>query len=157
MLHNYLAKLWGSILSGVLFPFTAVNNWSIRHPYQSAGALLLISARYDPTMFGILLHLTRKTMLLCFLPVRLIIRRFAFGSQGVEKGSFASWCRSHRCGGNVLRGSGFAELQSYGATMPTATSPLVSLLSYTGALIILGREWRRLVRLRGWYRIAVEM
>ncbi|KAG1805645.1 uncharacterized protein BJ212DRAFT_848117 [Suillus subaureus] len=146
MLRNYWTKLWGSIVSSGMFALTEVNNLSIRHPYQSAGALLLISAFENPAMLLTLLQLTgTTTMFLCFLPARLIIWCFGFRSRGVEKGSFASQYQSHCYGGNVPRGSGFAKLQSYGA-MPTATPTLISLLSYTGAVIILGREWSRLAR-----------
>ncbi|KAG2030918.1 hypothetical protein BDR03DRAFT_155794 [Suillus americanus] len=141
ILRSHCAKLWGSILSSGLFALTEVNNWSIRHPYKSAGALLLISAFENPAMLLTLLQLTGTTMSLCFLPVRLIIWHLGFGSRGVEKGSFASRYQSRHYGGNVPRGSGFAKLQSYGATMPTVTSTLVSLLSYAGAVIVLGREW----------------
>ncbi|KAG1805643.1 uncharacterized protein BJ212DRAFT_1590707 [Suillus subaureus] len=153
ILHNCRARLWGSILSSVLFALTEVNKWSIVHPYTSAGALVFISAFEDLPMLLALLQLTgMTTMLLCFLPVRLINWCFGFRSQGVEKGSFASQYQSRRYGGNVPRGSRFAELQSYGATMPTVISALVSLLSYTGAVIILGREWW--IQSGDWYRFV---
>ncbi|KAG1760735.1 hypothetical protein EDD22DRAFT_899971 [Suillus occidentalis] len=140
------SKLLDDILSHALSASTAINNWSIGHPYKSAGALLLISAFGNPAMLLTLLQVTgTATVFLCFLPVRLIIWSFGFGSRGVIKDSYASQYQSRHFAGNVSRGSGFSKLQSYGATMPTATSTLVSLLSYTGALIILGREWRRLV------------
>ncbi|KAG1844960.1 hypothetical protein DFJ58DRAFT_894232 [Suillus subalutaceus] len=142
MFRNLWTKFWGSILSSGLFALTEVNNWSIRHPYKSAGALLLIAAFENPAMSLTLLRLAGTTLwTLCFLPVRLIIWHLGFGSRGVEKGSFASQYQSCRYDGNVPRGSDFAKLQSYGATMPTATSTLVSSLSYAGAAIVLGREW----------------
>lgn len=143
ILCKHWAKLWGSILSSILFALTEANKWSIRHPYQSAGALLFISAFADLPNLLMLLQLTGTTTLfLCSLPVRLISWCFGFRSQGVEKGSFASQYQSHHYGGSVPRGSIFAKLQSYGATRPTVTSTLISLLSYSGAVIILGREWR---------------
>lgn len=141
ILCNYWAKLWGTILSSILFALTEVNNLSIRHPYKSAGALLFISAFTDPAMLLTLLQL------LCSLLVRLIIWCFGFRSRGVAKGSFASQYQSRRYGGNVPRDSGFAKLQSYGATMPKVRSTLVSLLSCAGAVIILGREWGWWIRL----------
>ncbi|KAG1786284.1 uncharacterized protein HD556DRAFT_1313627 [Suillus plorans] len=125
-----------------LRPFIGVI-FTIRHPYESAGVLLVISAFGDHAIFLALLQLTGTTaMFLCFLPARLIISCLGFGSRGVEKGSFASQYQSRHYGGNVPRGSGFAKLQSYGSVMPTVTSTLISLLAYTGAVIILGREWR---------------
>ncbi|KAG1719801.1 hypothetical protein EDB19DRAFT_1918511 [Suillus lakei] len=82
------SQVSGNILSSVLFPLTEVNNWSIRHPYKSAGALLFISASTDPGMLLTLLQLTKTaTTFLCFLPVRLIMWGFGFGSRGVEKGA----------------------------------------------------------------------
>ncbi|KAG1845047.1 hypothetical protein C8R48DRAFT_678268 [Suillus tomentosus] len=123
--------------------------FTIRHPYESAGALLVISAFGDHATFLTLLQLTGTTaMFLCFLPARLIISCLGFGSRGVEKGSFASQYQSRHYGGNVPRGSGFSKLQSYGSTMPTVTSRLISLLAYTGAVIILGRGWK--IRLGDW-------
>ncbi|KAG1719805.1 hypothetical protein EDB19DRAFT_1918515 [Suillus lakei] len=120
------SKVSGNILSHASDTLTEVNKWSIRHPYIAAGALLTISATTSPVALPI-----------SYLPVQLIIWRFGFGSQGVMKGSFASQYQSHHYGGYVPRGSGFATLQSYG-TMPAS---IVSSLSYTGAVIILGREW----------------
>ncbi|KAG2085820.1 uncharacterized protein F5147DRAFT_83253 [Suillus discolor] len=141
--RNCWAKMRGCNLSNVLFVLTEVNNLSIRHPYESAGVLLVISVFGDPAIFLTLLQLTGTTaMFLCFLPARLIILCLGFGSRGVEKGSFASQYQSRHYGGNVPRGSGFSKLQSYGSTMPTVTSTLISLLAYTGAVIILGREWK---------------
>ncbi|KAG1896441.1 uncharacterized protein F5891DRAFT_1053872 [Suillus fuscotomentosus] len=94
---------------------------------------------------------------LCFLPVRLIIWCFGFRSRGVKKvhkqsafylltkhaitDSVASQYQSSHDGGNVSRGSGFAKLQLYASTTPIVASMLISLLAYTGAVIILGREW----------------
>lgn len=142
------SKLLDDILSHALSASTAINNWSIRHPYKSAGALLLIPLLTDPAMFSTLLQLTgTATVFLCFLPVRLIIWCFGFGSRGVKKDSYASQYQSRHYSGSVPRGSRFSKLQSYGATMPTVTSTLVSLLSYAGAMTILAREWGRVVRL----------
>lgn len=130
-----------TVLPSVLFALTEINNLSIRQPYTAAGALLFISASTD---FGVFLTLSRltgqTTMFLCFLPVRLVIWGFGFGSRGIEKGSFASQYQSYHYGGNVPRGSAFSQLQSYGATTWVPLT-LVSLVSYTGAAIVLGREW----------------
>ncbi|KAG2054899.1 hypothetical protein BDR06DRAFT_971262 [Suillus hirtellus] len=58
--HNCLAIMRRCILSSVLFTLTEVNNLSIRHPYKSAGALLVISAFGDHATFLTLLQLTRS-------------------------------------------------------------------------------------------------
>jgi len=55
--------------------------------------------------------------------------------------SFASQYQSCHDDGNVPQGSGFTKLQLYASTTPTVTSTLISLLAYTGVVIILGREW----------------
>ncbi|KAG0699309.1 hypothetical protein DFH29DRAFT_57188 [Suillus ampliporus] len=135
------SKLWG-ILSCVLYALTAVNNWSIRHPYVAAGALICISAFADPEILLSSLQVTGNTALyMCFLPVRLSIWFFGFKGRGVEKGSYASQYQSRRYGGNIPRNSTFAKLQAHGATLPTAASMLVTLLLYTGAVVVLVREW----------------
>ncbi|KAG1844963.1 hypothetical protein DFJ58DRAFT_514808 [Suillus subalutaceus] len=139
--RNHWTKLGGSIPSSGLFALTEVNNWSIRRPYKSAGALLLISVFENPMMLLTLLQLMGIIISLCFFLVRWIIWLLGFRSRGVAKDSFASQYQSRHHSGNVPRSSGFAKLQSYGATMPTATSTLVSLLSCAGAAIVLGREW----------------
>jgi hypothetical protein len=140
--RNHWTKLWGSILSGSLFALTKVNYWSIMHPYVAAGALIFISAITNLGVFLTLLQLTGSiAVFLCLLPVQLIIRCFGFGSQGVTQGSFASRYQSSHYGGIVPRGSGFARLQSFGATMWIIPSTLISLLSYAGVAIVLGREW----------------
>ncbi|KAG1845013.1 hypothetical protein C8R48DRAFT_734941 [Suillus tomentosus] len=149
--RTYWAKMWCSILSGVLFALIAVNNWSIVHPYIAAGVLILVSAITNIRVFLTLSQLTGTfAVILCLLPVQLIIWCLGFRSQGVAKGSCASLYQSKYYRGIVPRGSSFAHLQSTGATMwldpLTLVSLLsyagaVSLLSYVGAVIVLGREW----------------
>ncbi|KAG2085822.1 uncharacterized protein F5147DRAFT_83269 [Suillus discolor] len=140
--RTYWAKMCCSILSGVLFVLIAVNNWSIVHPYIAAGVLILLAAVTNIGAFLTLLQLMGKfAVILCLLPVQLIIRYLGFGPRGVVKGSLASAYQSSHYGGTVPRGSLFARLQSTGATMLPVPLTLVSLLSYTGAVIILGREW----------------
>jgi len=138
----YWAKMWGSILPRVLFVLTEVNNLSIMHPYAAAVALILLSAF---TNIGVFLTLSQLTgtiaVFLCLLPVRLIIWCLGFRSEGVAQGSFASAYQSSHYGGTVPRGSSFAHLQSTGATMWPVPLTLVSLLSYAGVAIVLGREW----------------
>ncbi|KAG1719814.1 hypothetical protein EDB19DRAFT_626224 [Suillus lakei] len=137
-----VAKLLGTILSGILFALTEANTWSIMHPYAAAGALICISAFTNIGIFLTLLQLTGTIVVfLCLLPVRLIIWCFGFRNQGVEQGSFASQYQSSHYGGAVPRGSGFAKLQSFGATMWTVPLTLISLLSYIGVAVVLGREW----------------
>ncbi|KAG2360102.1 hypothetical protein BDR07DRAFT_1413361 [Suillus spraguei] len=138
---SHASSALATALLGMLFALREINNLSIRQPYKAAGALLLISASTD---FGVFLRLSQlagqTTMFLCFLPVRLVIWCLGFRSRGVQKGSFASQYQSRHYGGNVPRGSGFSQLQSYGATTWIPLT-LVSLLSYTGAATVLGREW----------------
>lgn len=137
-----LVKWWGIIWSSVLVALIAVNGWSIAHPYAAAGALMLISAFTNTGAFLTLLQLTGAiAVFLCFLPVQLIIWCVGFRSQGVAHGSFASQYQSSRYGSTVPRGSGFAHLQSFGATTWPVSLTLVSLLSYAGVVIVLGREW----------------
>ncbi|KAG2030917.1 hypothetical protein BDR03DRAFT_973794 [Suillus americanus] len=139
---HLLVELWGTILSSVLFAFTEANVWSIMHPYAAAGALIFISAIANIGVFLTLLQLTGSiAVFLCLLPVRLIVWCCGFRSQGVAQGSFASQYQSNYYGGTVPRGSGFAHLQSVGATMWIIPSTLISLLSYAGVAIVLGREW----------------
>lgn len=139
------AKLWGSILSCILFPFTAVNNWSIVHPYAAAVTLTLISAstntRTFPTLFWLIVAIV---VFLCLFLVQVVIWCVGFRSQGVARGSLASRIQSICYRGFVPRGSCFARLQSFGATKwPVGPVPLmlVSLLSFAGVVIVLGREW----------------
>ncbi|KAG1764400.1 hypothetical protein EV702DRAFT_792375 [Suillus placidus] len=137
-----LANVWGTILSSVLSTLTNVNDWSIIHPYAAAGALIFISASTNLGIFLTLLQLTGIiAVFLCLLPVRLIVWCFGLRSQGVAQGSLASQYQSSHYGSTVPRGSGFAHLQSFGATMWTVPLTLISLLSYAGVAIILGREW----------------
>ncbi|KAG1805646.1 uncharacterized protein BJ212DRAFT_848010 [Suillus subaureus] len=137
-----LVELWGTILSSILFALTEANDWSIIHPYAAAGALIFISAIANIGVFLTLLQLTGTiAVFLCLLPVQLIVWCFGFRSQGVAQGSFASQYQSNYYGGTVPRGSGFAHLQSVGATMWIVPSTLISLLSYVGVAIVLGREW----------------
>ncbi|KAG2141474.1 hypothetical protein BD769DRAFT_83573 [Suillus cothurnatus] len=89
ILRNHWTKLWGSILSSSLYALTEVNNLSIRHPYKSAGALLLISVFENPAMLSTVLQLTGTTIFLCFLPVRWIIWGLGFRGRGVEKCTLA--------------------------------------------------------------------
>ncbi|KAG2122236.1 hypothetical protein DEU56DRAFT_832735 [Suillus clintonianus] len=137
-------KLLRTVLSGALIGLTAINTQSIIHPYAVAGILILISAA---TNIGIFLALLQSTgaiaLFLCFLPVYLIIWCLGFRSQGVQQVSLASQYQASHYGGYVPRGSGFSQLQSLGATagMLTFLLTLVSLLSYAGAVIVLGREW----------------
>ncbi|KAG2122237.1 hypothetical protein DEU56DRAFT_77757 [Suillus clintonianus] len=136
------SKVSGNILSHASSALTEIDNWSISHSYESAGALLFISALTHPAIILASLQLMGSTaVFMCFIPVRLTTWYFGFRSGGVAKGSLASQYQSSHYGGHVPRSSGFAKLQSYGATMPTVTSTLVSLLSYAGAVIILGRKW----------------
>ncbi|KAG2360103.1 hypothetical protein BDR07DRAFT_171938 [Suillus spraguei] len=136
----FRAKLWDNILSSVLFALIEFNfnDWSIIHPYVAAGALMFISASTDIGVFLTLVQLTGTiAVFLCLVPVRLIIWCLGFRNQGVAQGSFASQYQSSHYGATVPRGSGFALLQSSGATMWIPLT-LISLLSYTGAAIVLG-------------------
>lgn len=138
---HLLAKLWDTILSSVLFALIEGNNWSIMHPYAAAGVLILISAFTNIGVFMTLLHLTGSiAVFLCLLPVRLIVWCLGFRNQGVAQGSLASQYQSSQYGATVPRGSGFALLQSFGATMWIPLT-FISFLSYAGAAIVLGREW----------------
>ncbi|KAG1877419.1 hypothetical protein F4604DRAFT_1680092 [Suillus subluteus] len=135
-------ELWSTILSSVWFALTEANDWSIMHPYAAAGALIFISAIANIGVFMTLLQLTGTiAVFLCLLPVQLIVWCCGFRNQGVAQGSFASQYQSNYYGGTVPRGSGFSHLQSVGATMWIIPSTLISLLSYAGVAIVLGREW----------------
>ncbi|KAG2343576.1 hypothetical protein BDR05DRAFT_962640 [Suillus weaverae] len=148
---HLLAKVWGTILSSVLSALTDVNDWSIIHPYATAGALIFISASTNLGIFLTLLQLTGTiAVFLCLLPVRLIVWCFGFRSQGVAQGSLASQYQSSYYGSTVPQGSGFSHLQSLGATMWTVPLTLISLLSYAGVAIVLGREW-------GWWLQALVL
>ncbi|KAG2752507.1 hypothetical protein P692DRAFT_20830510 [Suillus brevipes Sb2] len=139
------AKLWGSILSCIFFPFTAVNNWSIVHPYAAAVTLTLISASTNIGAFLTLSWLiVAIVVFLCLFlvqVVQLIIWCVGFRSLGVARGSLASRIQSIYYRGFVPRGSCFARLQSFGATKWPVPLTLVSLLSFAGVVIVLGREW----------------
>ncbi|KAG1720271.1 uncharacterized protein EDB91DRAFT_1178293 [Suillus paluster] len=128
------SKLWS-----ILYTLIAVNNWSIRHPYVAAIALICISAFADPEVLLTSTGNTAKYM--CFVPVRLSIWFFGFKGRGVEKGSHASKYQARHYGGSIPRNSTFAKLQARGATMPSTASILVSLWLYIGAVIVLVREW----------------
>ncbi|KAG1809237.1 hypothetical protein EV424DRAFT_1543120 [Suillus variegatus] len=137
-----LVKLWNTILSSILLTLIEVNDWSIVHPYVAAGVLILLSAVTNIGVFLALLQLTGTiAVFLCLLPVQLVIWCLGFRNQGVAQGSFASAYQSSHYGGTVPRGSSFAHLQSTGATMLPVPLTLVSLLSYVGVAIVLGREW----------------
>ncbi|KAG1719810.1 hypothetical protein EDB19DRAFT_1781170 [Suillus lakei] len=117
-------KLRDTILASSIYALTGVNNWSIRHPYVAAGALICISA--NPDILLTPLRLTGRTA--CYiglLPLRLILWPFkllgrfilyifGFRKQGVAKDSLASQYQSHLYGGYVPRDSTFARFQSYG-------------------------------------------
>ncbi|KAG1844959.1 hypothetical protein DFJ58DRAFT_843889 [Suillus subalutaceus] len=116
--------------------------FAIMHPYAAAGALIFISAIANIGVFMTLLQLTGTiAVFLCLLPVQLIVWCCGFRNQGVAQGSFASQYQSNYYGGTVPRGSGFSHLQSVGATTWIVPSTLISLLSYAGVAIVLGREW----------------
>ncbi|KAG1720269.1 uncharacterized protein EDB91DRAFT_1178285 [Suillus paluster] len=81
-------KLRGAILSSAFYALTAANNWSIRHPYVAAGALLCTSASADHEVLLTSLQLTGITALyVYFLPARPIIWLLGFGSLGVKQGT----------------------------------------------------------------------
>jgi hypothetical protein len=142
LLRNHWTKLWYSIFSSILFPLTEVNNWSIRHPYKSAGTLLLISVFEDPTILLTIWQLILIMIFLFLLFVRCIIWVLGFRSRGVKKGSVASRYQSCRYGGNVPRCSVFAKLQSCAASRRTVTFRLLSaFLSFAGAVVVLIRQW----------------
>ncbi|KAG1805647.1 uncharacterized protein BJ212DRAFT_1390759 [Suillus subaureus] len=138
-------KLRDTILASSIYALTEVNNWSIRHPYVAAGALICISS--NPDILLTPLWLTGKTTLyICLLPLRLILWPFkllgrftlyifGFRGRGVAKGtsqpinyrclvtlnvnmtdSLASQYQSQIYGDYVPQDSTFARLQSYGAT-----------------------------------------
>ncbi|KAG1760734.1 hypothetical protein EDD22DRAFT_61238 [Suillus occidentalis] len=118
-------KLRHTILASSVYVLTEVNNWSIKHPYVAAGALICISA--NPDILLTPLRLTgRTTLYICLLPLRLILWPFkllgkfilyifGFRRHGVAKDSLASQYQSHHYGGYVPRDSTFARFQSYGA------------------------------------------
>ncbi|KAG1844958.1 hypothetical protein DFJ58DRAFT_731038 [Suillus subalutaceus] len=137
-------KLRDTILASSIYALTEVNNWSIRHPYVAAGALICISI--SPDILLTPLRLTgRTTLYICLLPLRLILWPFkllgrfilyifGFRRYGVAKGtsqsinyrclmtlnanmtdSLASQYQSHIYGGYVPQDSTFARFQSYGA------------------------------------------
>ncbi|OAX42069.1 hypothetical protein K503DRAFT_863390 [Rhizopogon vinicolor AM-OR11-026] len=149
------SKLTGLILSGVSHAVTVANNWSISHPYLSAGALLCISS--NPKILLTPLRLTGKTTLyICLLPLRVVIWPFkvlgrfilyilGFRRRGVDRDSFASYYQSNHYGGYVPRDSAFAHFQSYGATSDDEVESIpelaVSWLSGIGAVFVLGRMW----------------
>ncbi|KAG2099310.1 hypothetical protein BD769DRAFT_221764 [Suillus cothurnatus] len=138
------------------------------HPYVAAGTLIFISATTNIGVFHILLQLTGSIAVLCLLPLHykdplfllellqltaktifflccfpvwLIVRCFGFRSQGVEQGSLASQYQSSHYGSTVPQGPESTHLQSSGVTMWIIPSILISLLSYVGVVIVLGREW----------------
>ncbi|KIK43485.1 hypothetical protein CY34DRAFT_707585 [Suillus luteus UH-Slu-Lm8-n1] len=147
-------KLRDTILASSVYALTEVNNWSIKHPYVAAGALICISA--NPDILLTPLRLTgRTTLYICLLPLR---------RHGVVKDSLASQYQSHHYGGYVPRDSTFARFQSYGAADyyddmealrsangddygindSEAGSTLaigVSWLSAIGGVFVLGRTW----------------
>ncbi|KAG1877420.1 hypothetical protein F4604DRAFT_1757492, partial [Suillus subluteus] len=118
-------KLRDTILASSIYALTEVNNWSIRHPYVAAGALMCISI--SPDILLTPLRLTgRTTLYICLLPLRLILWPFkllgrfilyifGFRRYGVAKDSLASQYQSHIYGGYVPQDSTFARFQSYGA------------------------------------------
>jgi hypothetical protein len=119
-------KLQDTILASSIYALTEVNNWSIRHPYVAAGALICVST--SPDLLLTPLRLTgRTTLYFCLLPFRLILwplkllGRFAlyifgFRGDGVAKDSLASQYQSNVYGGYVPRDSTFSRFQSYGTT-----------------------------------------
>ncbi|KAG2360104.1 hypothetical protein BDR07DRAFT_1610991 [Suillus spraguei] len=119
------SKLWDTILTSSVHALTEVNNWSIRHPYVTAGALICISANPDILLTPLRLA-GRTTLYICLLPLRLILwplkllGRFTlyilgFRRYGVARDSLASQYQSHIYGGYVPQDSTFARFQSYGA------------------------------------------
>ncbi|KAG2064497.1 hypothetical protein BDR04DRAFT_1235072 [Suillus decipiens] len=119
------SKLWDAILTSLIHALTEVNNWSIRHPYVAAGALICISANPDVLLTPLRLA-GRTTLYICLLPLRLILwplklfGRFTlyilgFRRCGVARDSLASQYQSHIYGGYVPQDSTFARFQSYGA------------------------------------------
>ncbi|KAG2064496.1 hypothetical protein BDR04DRAFT_1110046 [Suillus decipiens] len=71
------SKLWITILAFSIYALTEVNNWSIKHPYVAAGALMCISA--EPDILLTPLRLAGKTTLyICLLPFRLILWTLKF-------------------------------------------------------------------------------
>ncbi|KAG1720270.1 uncharacterized protein EDB91DRAFT_346622 [Suillus paluster] len=139
MIPSSVLYAWRIILPGVLYALATVNSFSISHPYIAAGVLLCISAFTNPTI--LLASLRLMGVIALFIPVQLITWCYGFRNQGVVKDSFASRYQSNMPGGSVPRNSPFSTLQSYGATPSPPISVLVSLLSYTGAVFVLGREW----------------
>ncbi|OJA13494.1 hypothetical protein AZE42_08414 [Rhizopogon vesiculosus] len=147
------SKLTSLLLSGASYALTVANNWSISHPYRSAGALLYISS--NPNILLTPLRLTGKTTLyICLLPLRVVIWPFkvlgrfilyilGFRRRGVDRDSFASYYQSNQYGGYVPRDSAFTRFQSYGATsddeVESTPELAVSWLSGTGAVFVLGR------------------
>ncbi|KAJ8595402.1 hypothetical protein M405DRAFT_363712 [Rhizopogon salebrosus TDB-379] len=70
------------------------------------------------------------------IPVRLL----GFMGPGVNKGPLAALYQSRVLGGYVPRGSVFAGLQSFGATIPSVKVTLVFLLAGTGVVLFLARN-----------------
>ncbi|KIK43488.1 hypothetical protein CY34DRAFT_803744 [Suillus luteus UH-Slu-Lm8-n1] len=147
--------LWDSSNCLICYTSTELNNWSIRHPYIAAGALLCISG--NPELILTPLRLAHYT---CLLPFRLILWSFkllprfilyifGFRREGVAKGSYASRYQSRRYGGYVPRESTFSKFQAHGATddyedgeeTESIFAVLVSLITNIGFMFVLGREW----------------
>ncbi|KAG2752508.1 hypothetical protein P692DRAFT_20725986 [Suillus brevipes Sb2] len=136
------------------YAVTELNNWTIRHPYITIGALLSISG--NPELILTPLRLT------CLLPFRLILWSFkllarfilylfGFRKEGVAKGSYASKYQSRHYGGYVPRESTFSKFQAHahGATddsedgeeTKSVFAGPVSLMMTIGVMFVLGRDW----------------
>ncbi|KAG1877417.1 hypothetical protein F4604DRAFT_1680091 [Suillus subluteus] len=137
---------------------TEFNDWSIRHPYIVAGALLCIIG--TPELILTPLRLARY---ICFSPFRLILWPFklltrfilyifGFRREGVAKGSYAARYQSRRYGGYVPPQSTFSKFQAetHGATddhdedgdeIKSMFAAPVSFIASIGLLFVLGREW----------------
>ncbi|KAG1844961.1 hypothetical protein DFJ58DRAFT_514653 [Suillus subalutaceus] len=136
---------------------TEFNDWSIRHPYIVAGALLCIIGTPE-----LLLTPLRLARYICFSPFRLILWPFklltrfilyifGFRREGVAKGSYAARYQSRRYGGYVPPQSTFSKFQAvtHGATddledgdetKSTFAAP-VSFIAFIGLWFVLGRAW----------------
>jgi hypothetical protein len=72
--------------------------------------------------------------------VRINFRSFNLFLTLTVTGSLAALYQSRVLGGYVLRGSVFAGLQSFGATIPSVKVTLVFLLAGTGVVLFLARN-----------------
>ncbi|KAG2030919.1 hypothetical protein BDR03DRAFT_973799 [Suillus americanus] len=140
------------------YAVTEFNNWSIRHPYFAASALLCIIGTPE-----LLLTPLRLARYICFSPFRLIIWPFklltrfilyifGFRREGVAKGSYAARYQSRRYGGYVPPESNFSKFQAatHGATddhdqdgdeTKSTLAAAVSFIASIGLFFVLGRAW----------------